>query len=171
MVDGYREGGSMPAGGVPIVVQTGHRDIDREHAELFAALERARTICLDTQAFSSCATCSPACRSACERDLIDVLGTLLGFVLDHFKSEESIMRDSLLMMIDRDLCLMHMEDHAAISSLVERLVGGLDATPTVLLLRDLDSLLGGWMAQHIATHDVALVNWVEREDSALRSRF
>ena len=41
---------------------------------------------------------------------------LLAFILDHFKHEEDVMRDSLLLTVDREVCQAHMEDHAAISA-------------------------------------------------------
>ncbi len=160
-----------PADAMPIGLLTGNRTIDLEHQELFAALKAARTICLDLKTHSSCAGCGEARHQQCEQALVDVLGNVLSFVLDHFKTEESIMRDSLLMMIDRELCQVHMEDHAGISAMVERMVSELDSTQTVSLVRELDQLLTRWIAQHIATHDVALVNWIEREDSALRTSF
>jgi len=171
----FEQGVDGPGGAVDamqIGLLTGNRTIDLEHQELFAALNAARAICLNSQSsLASCANCNAPRHQHCEHALVDVLGRVLSFVLDHFKTEESIMRDSLLLMIDRELCQVHMEDHAGISAMVERMVRELDSTQTVSLVRELDQLLMRWIAQHIATHDVALVNWIEREDSVLRSGF
>lgn len=152
-------------------LQTGNASIDREHRQLFAILKVARSVCLDAANFTNCASCNEERRAHCENQLVQLLGDLLSFIVDHFKSEESIMRESLLMMIDRLVCETHMEDHAAISAKIERIVASLDSMQTAGLLRELDTVLGRWVGRHVATHDMALVNWIEREDSALRSGF
>ena len=103
--------------------------------------------------------------------MLKLLGDLLSLILEHFKTEESMMRESLLVMVDRLQCELHMEDHAAISSRIERAIAALDTLPTVDLLREIERVLGSWVMNHVVTHDMALVNWIEREDSALRSSF
>jgi hemerythrin len=97
-----------------------------------------------------------------------MLGDLLSFVLEHFRTEEAIMRDSLLLLVDRAVCEAHMEDHAAISGKVQEIVAALDPMNTVVLIRQLDTLLTRWVSNHIALHDTLLVRWVQREDSVLR---
>lgn len=55
-----------------------------------------------------------------------------------------MMRDSLLVLVNRDLCDAHMEDHAAISSTVQQIVAALDPMQTPSLIRELDALLHRW---------------------------
>lgn len=107
-------------------------------------------------------------RHHCENQLVAMLGDVLSFILDHFKTEETIMRDSLMRMVDRELCEAHVEDHAAISSKVQEIIAKLDPMNSVALIRELDVLLSRWIVNHIALHDVLLVRWVQREDSVLR---
>lgn len=176
MFNARGEVGSLPQAAVtdgPMSVEmlTGNTTIDAEHEQLYAILKAARSVCLDASRFQNCAACSEVRRADCENQLVSLLGDLLSFILEHFKTEELFMRESLLIMVDRLLCETHMEDHAAISSRIERLVAALDSTRTVSLLRELDQILGRWVIGHVATHDMALVNWIEREDSALRSGF
>lgn len=163
--------GAVACAPLAMELQTGNLTIDGEHRQLYALLQTARSICLDMAVHRDCRSCSEARRAHCENALVKVLGDLLIFILDHFKTEESIMRESLLIMIDRLLCETHMEDHAAISAKIERIIAALDPLQTVSQLRELDTVLGRWATLHIATHDMALVNWIEREDSALRSSF
>jgi hemerythrin len=127
-----------------------------------------RKLCIDHVNLPHCGNCENSVRSRCESQLVAMLGDLLAFILDHFKTEESIMRDSLLQLVDRDLCEAHMEDHAAISCKVQEIVAALDPMNSVGLIRDLDALLTRWIVNHIGLHDVLLVRWVEREDSVLR---
>jgi hemerythrin len=79
-----------------------------------------------------------------------------------------VMRDSLLLMVDRDVCEAHMEDHAAISSTVQKIVSSLDSEHVVSRIRELDALLARWETNHIALHDLILSRWVAREDSLLK---
>ena len=162
---------AAPDGLMSIELLTGNPTVDSDHQQLYALLRVARSVCLDMVAYRSCASCPQDRREHCESHLLKLLGDLLSFLLDHFQTEESMMRDSLLIMVDHLQCEVHMEDHAGISSKIERIIGSLDSIHTVDLLRELDSVLGVWVTKHIATHDIVLVNWIEREDSALRSGF
>ena len=159
----------MLGGPLPAALETGHKSIDFEHRQLLACMIAARSVCDDFRGYKNCSGCIEARRSLCENELVRLLGDLLSFILDHFKTEEEIMRDSLLIMVDRDLCEAHMEDHAAISLKIQQVVASLDSRNTVNLLRDLDSLLGQWITNHIAMHDMILARWVERDDSVMRA--
>jgi hemerythrin-like metal-binding protein len=155
-------------GELPPELVTGHKTIDAEHRLLLSCVASLRKVCVDHLNVASCCGCDPSARGSCENELVALLGDLLAFILDHFKNEEAIMRDSLLRMVDRDVCEAHMEDHAAISGKVLEIVASLDPMNSVGLIRDLDVLLSRWIVNHIGLHDVLLVRWVEREDSVLR---
>lgn len=153
---------------LPPELVTGHKVIDAEHRQLLSSISGLRRICVDQTNRPHCGDCDTSARHHCETQLIAMLGDLLSFVLDHFKTEEAIMRDSLLKLVDRELCEAHMEDHAAISGKVQEIVAALDPMNNVGLIRELDLLLSRWVVNHIALHDMQLVRWVEREDSVLR---
>lgn len=153
---------------LPPELVTGHQVIDAEHRLLLSSISGLRRICVDQVNCRHCGNCQETARKHCEMQLIAMLGDVLSFVLDHFKTEETIMRDSLLKLVDRELCEAHMEDHAAISGKVQEIVAALDPMNNVRLIRELDLLLSRWIVNHIALHDMQLVRWVEREDSVLR---
>lgn len=155
-------------GDLPPALVTGHQLIDFEHRHLLGCITSLRRVCDDQLGRHQCGDCGEAKRNRCEGNLVGMLGDLLAFILDHFKTEEGIMRDSLLLMVDRDLCEAHMEDHAAISGKVQEIVAALDPMKTVSLIRDLDGLLLRWITHHIALHDMLLARWVDREESILR---
>lgn len=159
----------LPGGPLPAALETGHKSIDFEHRQLLACMTAARSVCEDIVRFKSCGECIETQRARCDGELVRLLGDLLSFILEHFKTEEEIMRDSLLIMVDRDLCEAHMEDHAAISQKVQQIVSALDPTDTVSRLRELDDLLGQWMTNHIALHDMILARWIERQGNVLDS--
>jgi len=156
----------LPGGPLPPELLTGHESIDFEHRQLLACITAVRSVCQDFRQFKDCSNCLSSRQHLCESELVRLLGDLLAFILDHFKSEESIMRDSLLIMVDRDVCEAHMEDHAAISAKVQQIVGALDPANTVGLVRQLDTLLANWISNHIALHDVILARWVAQQESA-----
>lgn len=155
-------------GEMPPELLTGHKHLDAEHRLLLANIANLRRVCLDPANFRHCGNCSQGQRGRCENQLVSMLGDLLAFILEHFRTEEDIMRDSLLQMIDREVCEAHMEDHAAISGKVQEIVAALDPMNTIGLIRELDTLLMRWVSNHIHLHDMLLVRWVEREDSVLR---
>lgn len=155
---------------LPPALLTGHPVIDRGHRHLLSTMASLRQVCVDHANLLDCGECAPQMRQRCDEHLVGMLGDLLAFILDHFQSEEEIMRDSLLLMVDRDLCEAHMEDHAAISGKVQEIVAALDAGNTVRRIRELEKLLSRWVCNHIALHDVLLARWIEREDSVLRQR-
>ena len=159
----WRETGELP----PELV-TGHKLIDFEHRFLVSSIADLQRVCIDHEAHANCLGCSPEQRVKCEGNLICMLGDVFSFILEHFKNEETIMRESLLLTVDRDVCQAHMEDHAAIAAKVQEIVSSLDRLHTVSRIRELDALLARWMTNHIALHDMLLSRWIAREDSLLR---
>ncbi|HEX6733614.1 MAG TPA: hemerythrin family protein [Azonexus sp.] len=167
-ITGVRVAVVPPLQELPPELVTGHQHLDAEHRLLISCIANLRRVCTDHVNCRHCGDCPPARRHHCENHLVGMLGDLLSFVLEHFRAEEEIMRDSLLLMVDREVCEAHMEDHAAISGKVQEIVAALDPMNTVGLIRELDTLLTRWVSNHIALHDMLLVRWVQREDSVLR---
>lgn len=158
----------MATGDLPPELITGHKLIDFEHRFLIGAIANLRKICIDQYGLKDCLGCGSAVQQRCEADLVGMLGDVFAFILDHFKTEETVMRDSLLLMVDRDVCEAHMEDHAAISMSVQEIVSALDSHHVVSRIRELDQLLTRWVTNHIALHDLLLSRWISREDSLLK---
>lgn len=153
---------------LPPELQTGHKHLDAEHALLLKSIQTLRRVCVDQHRFHHCGNCDHERHAQCESDLVSLLGDLLAFILDHFRTEEAIMRDSLMIMVDRDVCEAHMEDHAAISGKIQEIVVALDRTSLVARIGELDALLVRWVSNHIQMHDMLLVRWLERDGAALR---
>lgn len=158
----------MTTGELPPELVTGHKLIDFEHRFLIGAIANLRKVCVDHTRMENCLSCGEYVQKRCEADLIALLGDVFAFILDHFKTEETVMRDSLLLMVDRDVCEAHMEDHAAISMAVQQIVSSLDPDHVVSRIRELDQLLARWVTNHIALHDLLLSRWISREDSLLK---
>ncbi|MBS1142015.1 MAG: hypothetical protein H6R13_3468 [Proteobacteria bacterium] len=158
----------LATGDLPPELITGHKLIDFEHRFLVSAIANLRKVCIDHISFADCSGCRNDFRERCENQLIGMLGDVFSFILDHFKTEESIMRDSLMLMVDRDVCQAHMEDHAEIAAKVQEIVSSLDQLHVVSRIRELDQLLTRWITNHIALHDLLLSRWISREDSLLQ---
>lgn len=158
----------LAAGDLPAQLVTGHPLIDTEYRFLINAIANLRRICLDQVALKSCIACGKPMQERCEGNLIGLLGDIFSFILDHFKNEESIMRDSMLVIVDREVCQAHMEDHAEIAAKVQEIVSALDSQHVVSRIRELDALLSRWVTNHVVMHDLLLSRWVSRDDSLLR---
>lgn len=154
----------LSVGELPPQLVTGHQIIDTEHRFLIAAIANVRRICVDHVALENCIACGKNVQDHCEGNLIGLLGDVFAFILDHFKTEESIMRDSMLMVVDRELCQAHMEDHAEIAAKVQEIVSALDSQHIASRIRELDALMSRWVTNHIAMHDMVLSRWVARDD-------
>ncbi|MDR2838289.1 MAG: hemerythrin family protein, partial [Azonexus sp.] len=153
---------------LPPELLTGHTKLDAEHRLLMASIVNLRQLCVKNLACADCGACPATQRQHCDSHLVAMLGDLLSFILEHFRIEEEIMRKSLMLMVDRDVCQAHMEDHALISHKVQEIVAALDPLRTVVLIRELDILLHRWVSNHIALHDMLLVRWLHRDDSVTR---
>ncbi len=158
----------LTIGELPPELITGHKLIDFEHRFLVGAIADLRKVCVLPEKPKDCMACQQTQQRSCEAGLISLLGDVFAFILDHFKTEETIMRDSLLLMVDRDVCEAHMEDHAAISMAVQEIVSALDSQYIVVRIRELDGLLTRWLTNHIAMHDMLLSRWISREDSLFK---
>ncbi|MCG2578232.1 hemerythrin family protein [Dechloromonas sp. XY25] len=157
----------LEAGALPPELVTGHKLIDFEHRFLIGAIANLRKVCGDYLSFKDCAECAKSMQERCEGSLIGLLGDVFAFILDHFKNEEAIMRDSLMQVVDRDVCEAHMEDHAEIAAKVQEIVSALDTSHIVSRIRDLDALLSRWVNNHISLHDMLLARWVARSDALI----
>lgn len=156
-------GGILPDT-LPAPLNTGLPEVDFEHAQLLSCMIAVRRLCLEYKCLDSCIGCDATKQADCESTLISLLGDLLAFILDHFHTEEQAMRDSLLFMVDREICEAHMEDHAKIAEKIQQIVSALDPKHTVVLIRELDALLERWMSHHVILHDQSLARWMARRD-------
>ncbi len=157
----------LPGAPLPAELHTGHQAIDFEHRQLMESIQSLRNLCQGFADKKDCGGCQEEKRQSCERHLVGLLGDLLAFILDHFKNEEIVMRDSLLLSFNRDVCEAHMEDHANISAKIQEIIVSLEPMNTVGLLRELDVLLQRWLINHVMLHDLILGRWLESSGQQL----
>lgn len=150
----------LSAGELPSELLTGHPLIDREHRFLIDAMANLRKVCIDMTRFTDCTACSLSQQSRCEKNVISLLGDIFSFILEHFRHEEQIMRNSMLQVVDYAVCRAHIEDHAEIATKVQQIVAALDSSQTLFRIRELDTLLERWVTNHITLHDMLLSRWV-----------
>jgi hemerythrin-like metal-binding protein len=138
---------------------TGHAEIDLEHSLLLACVDRLNTVCRIPDSRCSCRDCLVRTQSECHADLGNLLGDLLMYLVDHFRTEETLMRSHGVARIAPDFCERHKEDHAAIALTIQELTASLDPLQTADLVRRLHRLLSYWLQDHIARHDAVLVRF------------
>lgn len=157
----------LPGATLPAELHTGFKVIDFEHEQLLGCIHSLRRLCLEFAQQKDCTSCEEETRQACETQLIGMLGDLLAFVLDHFKNEEAVMRQSMLLDVEREVCRAHMEDHADISAKIQEIIMALKPMNTVVLLRELDVLLQRWISNHVLLHDLVLSRWLDSQGQTL----
>ena len=150
---------------LPAALDTGYPMVDAEHQQLLACMRTLRGLCDGLYSRNDCSGCSAVRRQQCDGNLVGLLGDLLAFILEHFQTEEAAIHDSLLRIVDRDLCEAHAEDHAEIATKVQEIVCALNPLRSVLLLRELDRLLQRWLENHIQMHDLVVARWMKHEST------
>lgn len=130
---------------------TGDRQSDSEHRLLLSAMARLRELCVELgrQADGG--------GEIDTGEVIDAVGDVLAFMVDHFYAEERLMKDACLDLYDRELCNRHREDHAAISEAVLRIICNRDEAGAPPLIRELQRVLERWLEHHMEIHDRLLV--------------
>ncbi len=128
---------------------TGHDEMDRQHAVLFALVGRARRF----TRMADRVVLVPDMPEQQVRELSFVVADLTKYIVEHFAYEERLMAESGYAGAER-----HCASHRAISSSILQLIEALDAGQSPARL--LDSVLDGWLRHHIGNIDRALAEFL-----------
>lgn len=158
-----------PAGAeeLPPELACGNRLIDEEHRSLLESIDHLKRVCSDYRTVVDCQSCSDEHRRGCEHKLLRMLGDIIEFIIEHFEHEETLMRRTLLPIMNEPAYKEHVEAHANISAGVIGILSSLTPDITVEKIRDLELSLHGWLIGHIYQHDLPLADWLKRDDSML----
>jgi len=137
---------------------TGVSIIDDEHRHLREFIGRLRSICNEFDTKQTCAGCSDETIHACDAALLDCVTELLGFMVEHFRNEENLMKDLGVSAKQHERYLLHAEDHANIAERVAVLTHPRSRQETVRAIADTASVLARWLDHHIAHHDVPMLH-------------
>lgn len=143
---------------LPHDLVTGVSIIDDEHHRLREFIGRLRTICVEFDSKQVCAGCSDEKINACDSALLDCVTELLGFMVEHFRNEETLMKDLGITAKQHERYLLHAEDHANIAERVAALTHPRTRQDTVRAIADTASVLASWLDHHIAHHDVPMLH-------------
>lgn len=138
---------------LPPGLETGVAIVDEEHRRLLVFIDRLRSICADFASKQDCTGCSAERIGACDTALLDCMTELLGFMLDHFRNEEQLMKDLGISLRQHERYLLHAEDHANIASHLAGLTRPQPHAATVLTIADTVAHISRWLDQHIEQHD------------------
>lgn len=141
----------------PALLETGHPEIDREHAVLLALLKKLDHVCRLQKPGIECRGCSARQRGLCETSLVVVMGSILGFTVDHFAFEEKAMRA----LPDEEAGAAHMQahihDHERITRNLRALALSVGSRDLVQSAIEIQSVVRGWLGEHILNFDVPFV--------------
>ncbi|MBL8489763.1 MAG: hemerythrin family protein [Rhodocyclaceae bacterium] len=142
--------------------------IRHEHRLLAEKLGQLRDVCACAAQKRDCAACDRAQVARCELEVAKVLEEVFVYMVEHFRTEESVIRDHRLDILDRACCEGHREAHAEITEQARKLIAGLTPTTVIPRLNELVGLMQGWLGGHIASHDHRLLGLLgaEREQIA-----
>jgi hemerythrin-like metal-binding protein len=144
--------------GIPKALETGISIVDEEHRQLREFINRLRMICTDFDSKQSCAGCTEERISACDSALLDCVTELLGFMVEHFRNEENLMKDLGVSAKQHERYLLHAEDHANITDHVALLTHSRPRQETVRAIADMAAVIARWLDHHIEHHDVPMLH-------------
>jgi hemerythrin-like metal-binding protein len=142
----------------PKELKTGITIVDEEHRQLREFIGRLRTICAEFDSKQNCAGCTGEKILACDAALLDSLTKLLGFMVEHFRNEENLMKDLGVSVKQHERYLLHAEDHANIADRIALLAHPRPRQETVRVIADTASLIARWLDHHIAHHDKPMLH-------------
>lgn len=132
---------------------TGHPGIDAQHDRLLALTGKLGDICVTTEhhgSASPCATCVHRERSACAASVAELIGDLLGFMIEHASYEEGLMRRLPATPVCRQHVEAHTFAHAEISHRLSELTFGLDEANPHGCAHRLQNIVVAWLGSHAA---------------------
>lgn len=144
--------------GIPIELVTGISIVDEEHRQLRDFIVKLQMICAEFGNKQSCAGCTDEKITACDAALLDCVTELLGFMVEHFRNEENLMKNLGVSAKQHERYLLHAEDHANIAERVVVLTIPKSRQETVRAIADTASILARWLDHHIAHHDVPMLH-------------
>lgn len=145
-----------------VIDLTGHPGIDAQHQQLAALIARLDDICVDNVENSpDCALCQEVNRELCIGRLADLIGELLGFMVEHFRYEEQLMRLLPATPAATRHIRAHKRAHAEVSEQLSALTFGLDAGDPRACAQRLQNIVEAWMGGHSQTHDSHLAGALE----------
>lgn len=153
---------------LPGELACGNRLIDDEHRALIESIDSLKRVCAHYRRAADCRACDGGRRRGCEQKLLRLLGEIVEFIIEHFEHEETLMRRTLLPIMNAAAYDDHVEAHADISAGVIGILSSLTPEITVGKIRDLEVSLHGWLVGHIHLHDLKLAEWLRRDDSMLQ---
>lgn len=141
--------------------------IRHEHGLLKEKIGQLRTVCACARTGGDCAACGAESTLACEREVARILEEVFVFMVEHFRTEEAVMREHRLDFADPIACESHREAHAEITERARHLITGLTPQTVLPRLDELVGLIEGWIGGHIAAHDHALLSLLGVERRAI----
>jgi hemerythrin-like metal-binding protein len=144
--------------GLPQELETGISIVDDEHRCLRQFIGRLRSICDEFDTKQTCAGCPDEKINACDTALLDCVTELLGFMVEHFRNEENLMKDLGVRTKQHERYLLHAEDHANIADRITLLTYPRSRQDTVQAIADTASLIARWLDHHIEHHDVPMLH-------------
>ena len=139
------------------LAQTGHQEIDRQHAVLFSLLSKLEQFCAATDTtVTSCCECPTTHLDACRERLSKLSGEVLAVFLMHIKYEEYLMGLLSGKMHCHDHIKRHNQSHSEMSGRLGKLICSLDNTNPKDMSRYLHQIIIDILGAHVTDYDEVL---------------
>jgi len=140
-------------------IVTGNSEIDKQHEQLDQLIDSLDQVCeTKRQTKVPCLSCPPECHGVCNDRLANLIGDLLGFMLNHFSYEEKLMRLLNDTPENRKHIDGHQRAHAEISRLLSELTAKLDRENPRQSAIYLQNIASAWIGRHSEGMDAQLAH-------------
>ena len=137
---------------------TGHHEIDSQHAELDRLVDKTLAFCSEAHSSTAgCTACRPEQQADCRREAMALTRELLKFMAGHFRYEEQLMRNLPDNAVCREHATRHKRAHADISDWVSTLTGKLTTSEPYAVAAELRGILTDWTGAHASGLDSNMV--------------
>lgn len=134
--------------------------IDREHQELAELIGEVRAVCPRHGGDADCGQCAPDLHRGCMSALVGIGERLMGFAIDHFRTEEEMMAKLPSTAPVRRHCAAHRDSHAQFVALYNGKIRGLSSDDAASGALRLESALEHWAREHALKFDDELATLI-----------
>ncbi|MEI7612072.1 MAG: LuxR C-terminal-related transcriptional regulator [Betaproteobacteria bacterium] len=148
---------------IPIVIATGHAEIDEQHAILAAMIEEVSILCHESKHNPNaiCSNCAALTQQCCTSKLKSIISKLGAFLRGHTTYEEKMME----LLPNTPECLAHIEKHTAshqsIFTQLKKLPNRVLREPPRIINAEIIEVAVKWLADHTATFDLPLAQQLD----------
>lgn len=137
-------------------------EMGAEHEVIESRVALLSVLCNAPKERTSCSGCAASQPQRCAEGIIESIGALLAYMVEHFRNEERGMQAFGYAAEKKAEYAAHISDHSAISDFFNRIVSQFDDRNPRPQVDEMRQLLRKWLSAHILDHDRLVVSYLQQ---------